>query len=308
MTHAGKQQHISQVETGYVPSPLRRARKADSVVMNRRILTIFCCAVLLTANSSSALHAACEFAPQGDGRVSSVLDAKTFRLEDGREIRLAGIELAADGADRGKRLLASLIDGRNVALHGSDDTPDRYGRQPTFVSLKGSGAPIQFEMLAAGEALASAAVSDLSCSRALLAAEAVARAARRGVWAGSAALKNAESPDDILARLGHFTVVEGTVSSARLAGATFYVNFGRRWTQDFAVTISRRMMPSIEAAGIDLKSLKGKKIRVRGWIERRGGPRIEAAYVGQIELIGTAKPSQKDDLAVKEVLPVDEGK
>ncbi|HEX7791756.1 MAG TPA: thermonuclease family protein, partial [Afipia sp.] len=71
--------------------------RPDSVVTNRRILTIFCCAVLLTANSSSELYAACEFAPQGDGRVSSVLDAKTFRLEDGREIRLAGIEFAADG-------------------------------------------------------------------------------------------------------------------------------------------------------------------------------------------------------------------
>jgi endonuclease YncB( thermonuclease family) len=276
--------------------------------MNRRILTTFCCAVLLTAISSSELHAACEFALQGDGRVSRVLDAKTFRLEDGREVRLAGIELAADAADHGKALLASLIEERDVALHGSDDTPDRYGRQPAFVSLKGSLTPIQVEMLAGGAALASASVSDPACSRALLAAEASARAARRGVWAGSAALKNAESPDDILARLGHFTVVEGTVSSARLAGATFYVNFGSRWTQDFAVTISRRMMPSVEAAGIDLKSLKGMKIRVRGWIERRGGPRIEAAHVGQIELIDTARPNQKDDLAGKEALPVDEGK
>ncbi len=250
--------------------------------------------------------AACDFALQGDGRVSRVLDAKTFRLEDGREVRLAGIELA-DIADRGRAMLASLIESRDVSLHNTDDAPDRYGRQPAFVALTGSGTPIQFAMLTGGEVLASPTVSDQACSRALLAAEAGARAARRGIWTGSAALKNAESTDDILARLGRFTVVEGTVSSARLAGATFYVNFGRRWTRDFAVTISRRMMASVEAAGIDLKSLKGKRVRVRGWIEKRGGPRIEVTHAGQIELIGAARPIS-GDLAVKEFVPGDEGK
>ncbi|TKT73937.1 thermonuclease family protein [Afipia massiliensis] len=251
--------------------------------------------------------AACAFALQGDGRVSRVLDAKTFRLEDGREVRLAGIELAADSTDRGKAMLVARIEGRDVSLYGSDDTPDRYGRQPAFIALKGSATPIQLAMLTGGEALASPTVSDPACSRALLAAEAAARAARRGIWTGSAALKNAESTDDILARLGRFTAVEGTVSSARLAGATFYVNFGRRWTRDFAVTISRRMIASVEAAGIDLKSLKGKRIRVRGWIEKRGGPRIEITHAGQLELIGAAR-TISGDLAVRELVPEDEGK
>lgn len=262
--------------------------------------------VLIICTCVRPALAACEFATQGDGRVSSVLDAKTFRLEDGREVRLAGIELA-DSEDRGKAMLASLIESRDISLHGADDAPDRYGRQPAFVALKGSRTPVQLAMLTGGEVLASPNVSDQACSRALLAAEAAARAARRGIWTGSAALKNAESTDDILARLGRFTVVEGTVTSARLAGATFYVNFGRRWTRDFAVTISRRMMASVEAAGTDLKSLKGKRVRVRGWIEKRGGPRIEVTHAGQIELIGAAQPIA-GNLAVKEFVPGDEGK
>lgn len=232
--------------------------------------------------------AACEFATQGEGRVSAVLDARTFRLDDGREVRLDGIEPAEPAAHRSRDTLAVLIEGREVTLHGPDDRPDRYGRQPAFVSIKGSQTSIQSELLARGEALVSATVSDKACSGSLFAAEATARAARRGIWASSAALKNAKSPGDILTGLGRFTVVEGTVSSARLAGATFYVNFGRRWTRDFAVTISRRMMPSLEAAGIDLKSLKDKRVRVRGWIERRGGPRIEVTHAAQIELIAGA--------------------
>ncbi|MFT6669734.1 MAG: endonuclease YncB(thermonuclease family) [Afipia broomeae] len=269
--------------------------------MNRRIPITFCCAVLLTAGSGGSLRAACEFALQGEGRVSGVLDVRTFRLGDGREIRLAGIEPAGDIRARGKETLASLIDGRDVTLRSSDDGPDRYGRQHAFVFLKDMETPIQSELLTRGEALASP-VTDRSCSTALVTAEAAARAARRGIWASSAAIKNAESTDDILAGVGRFTVVEGTVSSARLAGAVFYVNFGRRWTRDFAATISRRMMPSLESAGIDLKSLKNKRVRVRGWIEKRGGPRIEVTYAGQIELIAAA------DVAANGTMPRDEGK
>ena len=277
-----------------------------SVVMTRRISITVCCALLLIAGNSKALHAACEFTHQGEARVSAVLDARTFRLEDGREIRLAGIEIPEDVIERGKTALARRIEGRIVTLRGHDDTPDRYGRQPAFITLEGSDKPLQFDLLAQGEAFASPAVRDQPCSRALLAAEATARAARRGIWAGSAALKNAKSADDILARQGRFTVIEGTVSSARLAGATFYVNFGRRWTRDFAVTISRRMMASIEAAGIDLKSLKDKRVLVRGWIETRSGPRIEVTHAGQIEVMSAAVPG--DGHTATATAPEDEGK
>jgi hypothetical protein len=38
------------------------------------------------------------------------------------------------------------------------------------------------------------------------------------------------------------------------------------------------------AAGLAPKSLAGRQIRVRGWIEERGGPWIEAMYPEQIEL------------------------
>jgi len=81
-------------------------------------------------------------------------------------------------------------------------------------------------------------------------------------------------------------LVEGKVLSVRQAGATTYLNFGRNWTRDFAVTIPKRMIPVFEGAGIMLKSLENRRIRVRGWIEARGGPRIEALRVGQIELLG----------------------
>ena len=205
-------------------------------------------------------------------------------MDDGREVRLAGIETVT--STNGAAALGALVAGRDVSLRGETDAPDRYGRQPAFVFVDQAATSVQNQLLAKGDALASSTIADKACAAELAAAEAAARRARRGIWADSAAIKNAESPGDILARIGQFTVVEGKVLSVRQAGATTYVNFGRRWTRDFAVTISKRVMPAFEAAGISLKTLENKRIRVRGWIEARGGPRIEALQVGQIEMAG----------------------
>ena len=238
--------------------------------------------ILVAVAAGPAVAAGCAFEPQGEGRVAAVIDSRTFRLQDGREIRLAGIEpVAAE-----KAALAAIVAGREVTLRGEDDTPDRYGRQPAFVFLADSETPVQGLLLAQGEALVSTTVTDKSCAMVLIAAETAARDAKRGTWADPAAIKNAESPGDILAGIGRFAVVEGKVLSVRQAGATTYLNFGRSWTRGFAVTISRRVTAGLEAAGIFVKSLENRRIRVRGWVEARGGPRIEVLRAGQIELLG----------------------
>jgi endonuclease YncB( thermonuclease family) len=231
-----------------------------------------------------AAAAACAFAPQGEGRVVEIIDGRTFRLADGAEVRLAGIELMT--GVRSTTELAALTAGRDVTLQGENDTPDRYGRQPAFAFASPSASSVQTELLTQGAALASGSVSDRGCAAELAAAESAARRAKRGIWAQTNVIKNAESPGDILADVGRFAVVEGRVLSVRQAGTVTYINFGRRWTQDFAVTISRRMMAAFENAGVAPKSFERRRIRVRGWVERRGGPRIEALRVGQIEVVG----------------------
>ena len=230
--------------------------------------------------------AGCSFESQGEGRVAAIIDARTFRLQDGREVRLAGIEpVAAENSNR-TSALSAIIAGRDVTLHGEDDAPDRYGRQPAFVFLASPETLVQAVLMSQGDALVSGTVTNKDCASILTTAEAEARQAKRGAWADPAAIKNAESPGDILAGIGRFTIVEGKVLSVRQAGATTYLNFGRNWTRGFAVTISRRMIPALEAAGILLKSLENRRVRVRGWVEARGGPRIEVLREGQIELLG----------------------
>jgi hypothetical protein len=45
-------------------------------------------------------------------------------------------------------------------------------------------------------------------------------------------------------------------------------------------------LPAFEATGLTIKSLENRRIRVRGWVEARPGPRIEIVRVGQIEVLG----------------------
>lgn len=243
------------------------------------------CVVLMLAAGGQARAADCVFEPQGEGRVATVIDGRSLRLDDGREVRLAGIERGGAGIED-RTALSAILGGREVVLHGDDDAPDRYGRQPAFVFMAGAEAPVQFELLRRGAALNSADVADTDCAAALAAAEAVARQGKIGIWSDPAAIKNAESPGDILAGMGHFTVVEGRILSVRQAGGTTYLNFGRNWTRGFAATISRRIMPAFEAAGLGPKSLENRRIRVRGYVSSRGGPRIELLRVGQIEVLG----------------------
>jgi endonuclease YncB( thermonuclease family) len=260
---------------------------ADSLLAHRAMPMLAVLALAIAPTSSLRAASPCAFTEQGEGRVTEIIDGRSFRLDDGREIKLAGIE-TADTHQDARAALTALIANHEVSLRGDDDAPDRYGRQHAFVTLAGTETLVQRELLAQGEALAAADVADAACAGLLSGTEAEARANHRGLW-GSAVIKNAESPDDILSGIGRFTVVEGKVLSVRQAGAITYLNFGYNWTRGFAVTIARRMMPVLEAAGIAVKSLENRRIRVRGWVEaQRGGnsgPRIDILRVAQIEIL-----------------------
>ena len=130
-----------------------------------RIAALALCGLALVVAANPATAAGCAFEAQGEGRVAAVIDARTFRLQDGREVRLAGIEPvyserpAAEPADR-TSALAAIVTGHEVTLAGEDDTPDRYGRQPAFVYLDHSDTLVQGLLLAQGDALVSAAVTN----------------------------------------------------------------------------------------------------------------------------------------------------
>ena len=229
--------------------------------------------------------------------MSRVVDGRTFILGDGREVRLAGIEVpplpaspesgAVPGGAAARDALAAFVANTEIMLKRAEAASDRYGRTLAYAIAVRGGVEhsAQAELIAAGFARVAARVGNRNCALELLARESVARGGKLGLWADSYyGLLDADNPADVLAERGRFALVEGKVVSVRESGATIYVNFGRRWTEDFTVTILKRSERTFTAAGLEPKRLAGRRVRVRGWIEERGGPWIEAAHPEQIEL------------------------
>jgi len=240
----------------------------------------------------------CDGETIAQGTAERVVDGRTFLLGDGREIRLAGIEVpapgesqegspAVPGAAAAKDALAVFLSDAQITLKQADaQKTDRYGRLLAYVYALRDGVDrsVQSELVAAGHARVGAHVGSRTCAVELLRRETLARKAKLGLWASSYyGLLNADEPADVLAKRGHFALVEGKVLSVRESGATIYVNFGRRWTEDFTVTILKRNERNFTAAGLEPKTFAGRQVRVRGWVEERGGPWIEAMRPEQIE-------------------------
>ena len=247
-----------------------------------RTLTIVAGLAALAFMGPATAQEKCKLTAIGSAKVIAVRDGRTLMLSDGRELRLAAIEAADDGRDA----LQTLVHGRVLRLERLGPEQDRYGRLVAFAFADDTRQSLQQALLSQGRARVSARIGDKACAEALLTTERSARAARRGLWADpNFAPLQAENLDRLQTQRGHFALVEGKVLSVRESGATLYVNFGRRWTRDFTIIILKRQQRTFAAAGVEPKQLEGRRIRVRGWIEQRGGPIIVAEAPEQIELV-----------------------
>ena len=227
-----------------------------------------------------------------------LIDGRTFVLADGREVRLAAIEVPALSPSQdteespgmaAREALAAELGGAEIVLRQAEpQKTDRYGRivAYAFTTRDGTERSAQAGLIGGGFARVAARVGGRACAAELLSREDAARRAKLGLWASSYYESlNADDPAAVLAAIGRFALVEGKVVSVRESGATIYANFGRRWSEDFTVTILKRNERSFTAAGLEPKKLAGRRVRVRGWIEERGGPWIEAARPEQIEFV-----------------------
>jgi endonuclease YncB( thermonuclease family) len=298
-------------ETFFMPIRRWRAIWTGSRCADRaRLLVSVVVASVAFASASSAETqkgaaqipaGSCKVEPFGSGTVDKVVDGRSFVLADGREVRLAGIEVppmpetdgaappdASDGGLAAASALAALVVGQEVVLKRAKSATDRYGRllADADVTRDGVAGSVAKILVAQGFARVAGRPGDFVCTGELRSAERAARMAKLGLWADPRYFsKQAENPADISAERGRFTLVEGKVVSVRESGGTIYVNFGRRWSEDFTVTIAKRNERIFAAAGIDPQKLAGRHVMVRGWVEERGGPWIEASGPGQIEIV-----------------------
>lgn len=254
-----------------------------AAIMKRRCIAISgALASAILTSDAGAQAAPCKLTPIGEATVSAVRGGGTLALSDGRELKLAGVDLTKAG----EATLQSLVIGQPIQLERPGPEQDRYGRVVAYAFPVESRQSLQDALLAQGHARVSTRIGGKGCAEALLATERLARAERRGLWADpNFAPIRAEDLGRLQVERGHFALVEGKVLSVRESGATIYVNFGRRWTTDFTVIILKRQQRTFTDAGIEPKKLEGRRIRVRGWIEQRSGLVVMAEAPEQIELI-----------------------
>lgn len=222
--------------------------------------------------------------------VARGLDAHgDIALADGRTIRLAALADITASPDPARRAaLDRLVAGRTLTLAIADSTPDRYGRLAALARLP-DGKLLQQAALEEGLAVARPEAGYIGCMPALIAAEQPARTAGLGVWA-RLPLK-AAPPEALASAAGHFSVVTGRVLTVGSTRRLDYLNFGPVWRQDTTVRVDESGRAALQAHGLDVASLAGREVMLRGDVDLVDGPLIDLRWAEQMEVVAeAAKP------------------
>lgn len=283
-------------------------------------------ALLLAALVGACSRPDLEGLDEGEaGEVAQVVDGDTIVLESGLRVTLVEIEAPFGDAPYASEARAGLERAtlhrrvrlaygglkryapRQPAATGEDQA------QPSAAQSEQSAAPaetalahlfvrseggrwiwVQQALVSQGLVRVRTRKENHARAAALLAAEAQARAAQRGLWAlreyrvrnATALANDADSLPRSCGR-GPFLVVEGRVRQASVSDTRVYLNFGEAgdYGADTTIGIYGDAVAAWRAEGPAFASYENKQVRVRGRTANRGGPLICADHPQQIEVL-----------------------
>ena len=243
--------------------------------------------------------AACGVAA-GTAKVAEVVERLEIRLDDGRLVRLAGLDLpvsargAPETAAEARAFLASRLAGREVGLAAFAAKPDRWGRILADLSLAepvGGAASVASLLLSQGFARVRPEFETRGCVGERLAAERKARQSGLGLWSDpDYSVLEAADVEGLAEWDGRFVLVEGVVRRVGVGRSRLYLDFGGR--DGFTVLVARKSQSAFQSAGVPLSALAGEKIRVRGVLDDRFGPRLEITEPLMVERLGRAEANR----------------
>jgi endonuclease YncB( thermonuclease family) len=238
--------------------------------------------------------------------VNSITPRAEFALADGRVARLAGLDIPdasrgdPDSASDARAWLRARLDDAKADLHVLSSKTDRWGRVAADISIANQGAEPQslaLGLLAAGWARVRPEAEARECLAERLAAEDAARANGLGVWTDPYyGVVQAADVEDLRPRDGQFAIVEGVVLRVGQGRQRIWLDFGRRGS--FSAVVAAREAKAFERAGLDLSTLAGVRIRVRGAMDNRFEIRMAISGPEQIERLsqntgtGEAQPGK----------------
>jgi len=233
----------------------------------------------------------------GTAKVISVVDGDTVVLDDDSQVRLVGTQapklpLGRKGfavwpmAPEARAALSELTLGKNVELRYGGLRTDRHGRRLAHLFVGDQKTWVQGEMVSRGLARTYSFFDNRKCVRQLQAREDQARRDNLGIWQLEYyRLRPSSETKPLLKLVNSFQLVEGRVTDVAKVRKRVFLNFGQNFRNDFTAVIAPRDVKRFTGGSIDLMSLKGATVRVRGWVESYNGPAIDITHPEQIEIL-----------------------
>lgn len=222
------------------------------------------------------------------GEVVEVQKADLIKLKNGKYYSLDNVRVPLQmNTDATAYLKATLI-GKPVGIYSRNNKPagqtDRYGTKLVQVELE-DGRWLQGEMVSEGLAWANSTITSRDLTSVLYKHERYARLNKKGLWANPlyGVSKDAASLEG---KQNSFQIYEGVVKSERddKQNNRFF-HFGQDRKSDFTILVKAETLDMLRLDGFDIKSIIGKRVRIRGWLQVTDGPLIELTHPEQLEFI-----------------------
>jgi micrococcal nuclease len=203
-------------------------------------------------------------------KVTRVFDGDTVMLEDGRKIRLLGINTpevkhknqdTEAGGESAKRWLSNKLINQKVRLVTDAEQTDKYKRTLAHLFTE-KKEHINLQLVALGLATVNIYPPNLLYAEELTAAGNQAEKNKSGIWQME---DYARIPLESLNSEGHsgWTRLTGSVSVIRSSRKFVYMEF----SDFFQARIEKRWLPLFP----DINSYSGKTLEIRGWLNKNHG-------------------------------------
>lgn len=245
-------------------------------------------------------YASCNLVDGGQDHIVEIVDGDTVILANGKQVRMVGTQAPKLKLDRknfidwpyaseAKQTLENIALNQPVTLKYGGLKIDRHNRILAHLFIKdgaGNDVWLQQYMLQQGLARTYSFSDNRSCVTELLKAEIQARSNKINIWQHQYYdILQAQDLKTLNEKFGTYQIIEGRVKKFESKYGQLYFNFGDNYKTDFTINVSKKNRLSFAQSGLDFKNLIGKTVRIRGWLEKRGGPMIEATHPEQFEFL-----------------------
>lgn len=239
-------------------------------------------------------------------KIKKAIDATTILDENLSIYAMTGLDIPDDNdtASKTQLKLNELVEGKKCTLYQTRS--EKVGRTNRMNHILGhltcgkDDTWIQGTLVAEGLARVRTTPENKEQYLKLLELEKLARDKKLGLWA--IPMNQILTPESAFQNINNFVIVQGKIFSTAQNKESIFLNFTSDWKTDFSIGIPAKLRKDFSKLRIDPMSLRGKTIRVRGWMRSYNGPYIELDHAEQLELVADTQPENKLDNKIEKII------